>query len=110
MEKYEHLRRIMTRAWVFFRKGGVDFAEALRRAWRVFKAEPENRERIEAARIAAGIEEESHTWYGWKLKGFEVRHGSKCLFQALLLDPAKGAGKTAVKSYFGRSQVELATA
>lgn len=105
-----NLSQIMTKAWQIFRKGKTTFAEALHRAWQAAKAEPVNEQRVTDAKTAAGITEETHSWAGWKALGFEVVHGSKCLFQAVVVDAAKGDGKTKVKSYFGMSQVQRITA
>lgn len=105
-----NLSEIMHRAWAIFRKRKTTFAEALHRAWQAAKATPENEQRVQDAKAAAGITEETHSWYGWQRLGFEVIHGSKCLFQAVVLDAAKGDGKTAVKSFFGASQVQRITA
>lgn len=101
-----NLSRIMYRAWSIFRKGKTTFSEALHRAWQAAKAEPINEQRVNEAKTAAGISEETHSWAGWKALGFEVQHGSKCLFQTVVIDAAKGDGKTKVKSYFGASQVQ----
>jgi hypothetical protein len=105
-----NLSEIMHRAWAIFRKGKTTFAEALHRAWQAAKAEPINEQRVTEAKTAAGITEETHSWAGWKAMGFEVVHESKCLFQAVVVDAAKGDGKTKVKSYFGVSQVQPITA
>lgn len=102
--KYD-LSRIMILAWKIFRKAAVSFSEALHRAWLSAKAEPINAERVEAARAAAGISEECKTWAGWKSLGFEVIHGSKALFQAVLIYGSKGDGATYTASFFSRSQV-----
>ena len=72
MKKYD-LHSIMTAAWKIFRKGIKTFAKALRMAWANAKAR-------NAAKDAAGISEESHTWSGWKRLGYEVAHGSKALY------------------------------
>ena len=62
--KYD-LRKIMTRAWSIFRKAAskaaISFSEALHRAWLSAKAEPINAERVEAAKAAAGVVEETAT-------------------------------------------------
>lgn len=101
-----NLSEIMHRAWAIFRKRKTTFSEALHRAWQAAKSAPSNRQRVQEAKEAAGITEETHSWYGWKALGYEVVHGSKRLFQAVVLDAAKGDGKTAVKSFFGASQVQ----
>lgn len=106
--KYD-LSAIMTRAWAIFRKAAkkvaITFAEALHRAWQVAKAEPINAERVEAAKVAAGVSEKVNTWAAWKAEGYEVIHGSKCLFQVSLIYASQGDGKTYTASFFGESQV-----
>ena len=92
-------------AWKIYRKGKVTFGDALRRAWVTAKAYWDNVARVEDAKKAAGIEEETRTWYGWKVLGFEVRHESKCLFQVRVVDGGTKSGWV-TKSYFGASQVE----
>lgn len=96
MKKY-NLSSIMRAAWKFFRKGIKTFSEALRMAWA-------NAKTGNAAKGAAGISEETHTWSGWKRLGYEVAHGSKALYQAVISDPATKSG-TRKASYFGLSQV-----
>ena len=107
--KYD-LKAIMTRAWRIFRKAAVTFAEALHRAWLSAKAEPINTARIEAAKAEAGVTEEINTWAGWKAIGYEVIHGSKALFQTVLIYGSKGDGATYIGSFFGRSQVAAVAA
>ena len=97
MKRYD-LSSIMRAAWGFFRKGVSSFSLALRMAWINEKAR-------HAAKEAAGIVEETHTWYGWKELGYEVIHESKCLYQAVIADPATKSG-TRKMSYFGRTQVQ----
>ena len=89
---------IMASAWKIFRKGVQTFAAALRMAWANAKASS-------AAKAAAGITEETHTWSGWKNLGYEVIHESKALYKALLADPATKSG-TRITCYFGASQVQ----
>ena len=104
--KYD-LRKTMLRAWRLYREGeGMTFAECLHRAWISEKAKPVNAERIEAAKAAAGITEETNTWSGWKALGFEVIHGSKALFGCDLIHGSKGDGKTYKARFFGSSQVQ----
>ena len=100
------LRAIMLRAWRFFREGKGSFAECLHRAWISEKAAPVNAERIQAAKEAAGITEETNTWSGWKKAGFEVIHGSKRLFFVDLIHGSKGDGAIYRASFFGASQVQ----
>lgn len=97
MKKYD-LSGIMKAAWGIFRKGVASFAVALRMAWA-------NAKTHNAAKTAACITEETHTWYGWKELGYEVIHESKCLYQAVIADPATKSG-TRRTSYFGLSQVQ----
>ena len=104
MKKY-NLSAIMTQAWKIFRKMGVTFAEALHRAWISAKAGPVNAQRIEEAKAAAGITEETNTWSAWKALGFEVNHGSKALFGCDLIYGSKGDGAIYKARFFGRSQV-----
>lgn len=110
MKKYD-LRKIMLRAWKNFRKGGINFAEALHRAWISAKAEPVNAERIRQAKDAAGVTEDTATWSDWKAQGFEVIHGSKALFGVDLIYGSKGDGAIYKARFFGASQVQaVATA
>ena len=104
--KYD-LRAIMLRAWRLYREGkGLSFAECLHRAWISEKAKPVNAQRIEAAKAAAGITEEVRTWSGWRDEGYEVIHGSKALFKAVLIHGSKGDNATYTGSFFSRSQVQ----
>lgn len=96
-----NLSSIMRAAWKFFRKGVSSFSLALRMAWANAKTQ-------NAAKEAAEITEETHTWYGWKALGFEVIHESKALFQASVNDPATKSGKR-ILSFFGVSQVQPAS-
>lgn len=105
MKKWD-LSKIMRRAWTIFRKGGLTFGEALHRSWSSEKAGPVNQERIEAAKAAAGITEQVETWAGWKKLGYEVIHGSKALFQTILIHASKGDTATYKASFFGASQVQ----
>lgn len=97
---------IFTKAWDLFRQGTLPFGECLHRCWQAYKAIGENAFRIEAAKIAAGITEETETWNNWKLKGFEVIHGSKALFGCDLIYAMKGDGEIYKARFFGRSQVQ----
>ena len=108
MKRYD-LSKIMSRAWALFRKLGITFSEALHRAWQVAKSESVNAQRIEAAKAAAGVTEETNTWSGWRDAGYEVIHGSKCLFQAVLIHASKGDGQTYKASFFSASQVQPLT-
>ena len=107
-----NLKAIMLRAWKIFRENQeISFAEALHRSWLSAKAEPINAARIEEAKAAAGIEEQTETWSGWKKLGREVIHGSKALFGADLIWGSKGDGATYKARFFGLSQTaEIAAA
>ena len=96
MKKY-NLSSIMTAAWRIYRKGVQSFAVALRMAWA-------NAKTHNAAKEAAGIVEETHTWAGWKDLGYEVIHESRAMYKAILADPATASG-TRLTCYFGASQV-----
>lgn len=102
-----NLKSIMTRAWKLFRKfSDLTFGECLHRAWLSAKAEEVNAKRIEAAKLAAGVTEETNTWSGWKQLGYEVIHGSKALFGTELIWGSKGDGAIYKARFFGRSQVQ----
>jgi len=101
-----NLHEIMCKAWKLYRKGVAAFAECLHRAWSSAKAEPINAQRIEEAQQSAGVTEQVNTWAGWKAAGYEVVHGSKSLFQAVLIHASKGDTATYRASFFGRSQVQ----
>ena len=101
-----NLSKIMLKAWKIYRKTkDISFAESLHRAWTSAKAEEVNNYRIETAKKAAGITEATNTWAGWKKAGYEVIHGSKALFGAILIWASKGDSATYKASFFGKSQV-----
>ena len=105
-----NLKSIMTRAWKLFRKfSDLPFGECLHRAWLSAKAEEVNQKRIEDAKQAAGVTEETNTWNGWKQAGYEVVHGSKALFGTELIWGSKGDGAVYKARFFGRSQVQQIT-
>lgn len=88
------LKGIMLDAWKFVKKQGITMSEALKKAW------------SKAKLVAATLEkigEEAHTWYGWKMLGFEVIHNEKTIAQVTV--PATTKTGTTVLSYFVRSQV-----
>lgn len=102
-----NLSKIMSRAWKVYRKTKeISFAESLHRAWTSAKAEEVNNYRIETAKKAVGITEATNTWAGWKKAGYEVIHGSKALFGAVLIWGGRGDGATYKASFFGASQVQ----
>ena len=102
-----NLSKIMSRAWKVYRKTKeISFAESLHRAWTSAKAEEVNNYRIATAKKAAGITEATNTWAGWKKAGYEVIHGSKALFGAILIWASKGDSATYKASFFGKSQVQ----
>lgn len=101
-----NLSEIMHKAWKLYRKGVAAFAECLHRAWASAKAQPVNDKRIAEAQNAAGVTEQVNTWAGWKAAGYEVQHGAKALFQAILIHASKGDSAVYKASFFGRSQVQ----
>ena len=104
-----NLSKIMLKAWKVYRQNkekGINFAEALHRAWLSAKAEEVNAKRIEAAKQAAGITEETNTYSKWKELGYKVVHGSKALFGCLLIWGSQGGGAEYKANFFGKSQVE----
>lgn len=92
-------REIMTKAWEFFRAKMGSFSTCLKVAWNnaklIFKA-------------LINEKEECHTWYGWKLLGYEVIHESIAVAKVRVVD-SKTKDKTRMLSYFGKSQVEPIT-
>ena len=91
-----NLSKIMTKAWQLFRKYAISFSEALHRAWQAAKAAPIN---------AAGITAECNTYSAWREAGFEVVHGSKALFQVILIHASRCDNATYKASFFSASQV-----
>ena len=70
-----NLSKIMLKAWKIYRKTkGISFGESLHRAWLSAKAEEINAKRIETAKQAAGITEETNTFTKWKELGYKVQH------------------------------------
>ena len=98
MKKNYNLSKIMNEAWRLFNSTSDSFAECLKKAWTDAKA-------FVDAVTKNFIEEEVHTWYGWKMLGYEVIHESKCVFQITVNDPRTKSG-TRILSYFTRSQVQ----
>ena len=88
---------IMKKAWTLFKATTKTFAECLKRAWADAKA-------FVNAVKAHMIEEEVHTWFGWKELGFEVIHGMTNVFQITVADPKTKNG-TRVLSFFTKAQV-----
>ncbi len=101
-----NLSQIMKKAWELFRKAEITFPEALHRAWLSAKAVEINQNRIEKAKEAAEVTEETNTWSEWKKLGYEVIHGSKAVFGADLIWGSKGDGAIYKARFFGRSQVQ----
>ena len=92
---------------VIIQQKDIRFAEALHRAWLSAKAEEINAKRIENAKQAAGIAEETNTFAKWKELGYKVVHGSKALFGCSLIWGSRGDGAEYKASFFGKSQVEI---
>lgn len=102
-----NLSKIMLKAWkIYCKTKDIRFAEALHRAWLSAKAEEINAKRIENAKQAAGIAEETNTFAKWKELGYKVVHGSKALFGCSLIWGSRGNGAEYKASFFGKSQVE----
>ena len=105
-----NMRLVMLRAWRFFRqaaaKKAIDFSEALKKAWRWAKAQRTNREKVESAAAAAGIEEVIHSWAGWRALGRMVIHGERAVLQVVVDTPERGEGRTFRKSFFVYSQTQ----
>lgn len=101
MKNTYNLAKIMNKAWELFRATGNTFAECLVQAWAEAKA-------FVQAINEAGVTEEVHTWYVWKLMGYEVEHGSKNVFQITVADPKTKTGKRVI-SFFTKSQVHMIT-
>ena len=102
-----NLSKIMLKAWKVYRKTKyISLAEALHRAWLSANAEEINVKRIENAKQAAGITEETNTFAKWKELGYKVVHGSKALFGCSLIWGSRGDGAEYKASFFGKSQVE----
>ena len=93
-----NLSNIMKKAWKLFNSNANTFAECLTQAWADAKA-------FADAVSKNFIEEEVHTWYGWKELGYEVIHESKAVFQITVSDTRTKSG-TRVLSYFTKSQVQ----
>ena len=70
------------------------------------KYEEINAKRIEDAKHAAGITEETNTFAKWKELGYKVQHGASALFGCSLIWGSRGDGATYKASFFGKSQVE----
>ena len=96
--KTYNLSNIMKKAWTLFKANIGTFAECLKKAWADAKAF------VQALR-ASLVEEEVHTWYGWKELGYEVIHESKNVFQVAVNDPKTKTGMRTL-SYFTKSQVQ----
>lgn len=100
-----NLSQIMKKAWELFRKAEITFSEALHRVWLSAKAVEINQNRIERAKAAAEVKEETNTWSEWKKLGYEVIHGSRALFGVDLIWGSKGYGAVYKARFFGKSQV-----
>ena len=104
-----NLSKIMLKAWKIYRQNkekGISFAESLHRAWLSAKAEEINAKRIETAKQAAGVTEETNTYSKWKELGYKVVHGSKALFGCSLIWGSRGDNKEYKANFFGISQVQ----
>lgn len=98
MKKIYNLSNIMKKAWTLFKANFGSFAVCLRQAWIDAKA-------FAKALKDSLVDEEVHTWYGWKELGFEVIHESVNVFQVVVSD-ARTKNGTRTLSYFTKSQVK----
>lgn len=80
---------VMINAWKEYRKGIKTFSECLKLAWNNAKKLVEE---------LKDFDEEVHTWYGWKMLGYMVKHGSTNVKQVVINDR--------ILSFFTKSQVE----
>lgn len=88
-------RNIMKNAWALVKAKAMTISQALKKAWADTKAV-----------VLSTVE--VNTWYGWKMLGREVIHGSKAMFQTIVADNTKNG--TRVLSYFSFDQTcELGT-
>ena len=94
-------KSIMTEAHELYRDGRFGtWVECLKKAWFNAKA-------VKAT--VEALEEEAHTWFGWTLLGYEVRHGETAVAKAEVFKPLK-TKTTTNKAFFTRAQVvELGT-
>lgn len=110
MKKY-NLSKLMRKAWALYRKAmkkaAVTFSEALRAAWAWLKVQDANTAKVAEAAVAAGVEEEAHSWAGWQSLGRMVIHGEKAAFAVEIADPTTKTGRR-VKCFFTYSQTQVA--
>lgn len=108
--KYD-LSKLMKKAWSLYRaaarKAAITFSEALRKAWQWIKAQVANVAKVDAAALAASIEEEYHSWAGWQALGRMVLHTEAAAFRVEVADPTTRKG-TRLKRYFLYSQTQPA--
>lgn len=83
---------VMRNAWKMFRQGLATFSECLKKSWENAKI---------LAEALKDFTEEVHTWYGWKMLGFMVKHGSENVKQVVI--------NGRILSFFTKSQVEPLT-
>lgn len=111
MKRKYNLRAIMKKAWSLFKaaakKAPITFSEALKKAWAWGKVQPDNKALIEATAAALGIEEEYHSWPGWKALGRMVIHTSEAAFKVTVKDPCTKSG-TRVIPFFIYSDTQVA--
>ena len=79
---------VMKNAWKMFRQGMATFSECLKKSWQNAKI---------LAEELKEFAEEVHTWYGWKMLGFMVKHGSTTVKQVVI--------NGRILSFFTKSQV-----
>lgn len=83
---------VMRNAWKMFKTHFGNFSECLKKSWANAKL---------IAEELKDFTEEVHTWYGWKMLGFMVKHGSENVKQIRVNDR--------ILSFFTKSQVEPLT-
>ena len=79
-----------------------NLSKIMLKAWKVYR----KAKRIEDAKHAAGITEETNTFAKWKELGYKVKHGASALFGCSLIWGSRGDGATYKASFFGKTQVE----
>lgn len=104
-----NLSKLMRKAWSLYRaaakKAATTFSEALKAAWVWIRVQDANTAKVEATAEALGVEEEYHTWAGWKALGRMVCHTEEAAFKVEVADPTTKKG-TRVMSYFTYTQTQ----
>jgi hypothetical protein len=85
-----------------------NLSKLMRKAWSLYRAAAKkaaNTAKVEATAEALGVEEEYHTWAGWKALGRMVCHTEEAAFKVEVADPTTKKG-TRVMSYFTYTQTQ----